>query len=224
MSANPNRSRQNARKRGHDDASYISTNAGHHKKQHNQPGVAATMEDATRGAKRKRMDTDIDPNFLDQARISLIDFPSLPAPFIHRYLNHFDLVPAIRPLPITAEVPPPPYTLLNPHQYYVPDSPSRQPSPTPANRPRRNLATRSTSTPTGQIPLPTRAPILADVAELNVVLAKLVENHFRTAYGGGGDGGHSGVNISGREEVDTLAAFMCAVENGQRAPGMARRR
>ncbi|KAL0564702.1 hypothetical protein V5O48_017335, partial [Marasmius crinis-equi] len=112
--------------------------------------------------------------------------------------------------------------------YYVPPSPSRQTSPTPANRPRRNLASRSTSTPTGQIPLPTRAPILADVTELNLVLATLAERHFRTASGGGGgdnyQGGGHGIGISGREEVDTLAAFMCAVENGQRGPGMARRR
>ncbi|EEB96876.1 hypothetical protein MPER_03910, partial [Moniliophthora perniciosa FA553] len=52
--------------------------------------------------------------------------------------------------------------------------------------------------------MPTRAPILADVAELNKVLAEICHRHF-----------HENISISGREEVDTLAAFMCTVENNK---------
>lgn len=40
-----------------------------------------------------------------------------------------------------------------------------------------------------------------DLEELNGVLATMVERHFREE-----------IVVSGREEVDTLAAFMCAVE------------
>ncbi|KAF9258294.1 hypothetical protein L218DRAFT_964661 [Marasmius fiardii PR-910] len=231
MSTNTNRSRQNARKRAHDDASYISTNPSHHKKQQNQPADFVSMNNDSRAAKRKR----IDPSEHDHAGlqerggISLIDFPSLPSPFIHRYLNHFDLVPTIRPIPTSAEDPPPPYTFLNPHHYIHPPSrPGSPTSATPANRPRRTVASRSASTPTGQIPIPARTPILADVAELHAVLATLAERHFKSMYtGGSGMGGgieSIGMGISGREEVDTLAAFMCAVENGQRGPGIPRRR
>ena len=46
-----------------------------------------------------------------------------------------------------------------------------------------------------------RVPILADVDELHTVLAAIAEKHFREM-----------TSISGREEVDTLASFMCAVE------------
>ncbi|KAG7100096.1 hypothetical protein E1B28_001876 [Marasmius oreades] len=222
MSVIPNRSRHNARKRVHDDASYISTNPNHLKRQSgmdNDPTI--------RPAKRKRLVTS-DVGLQERGGISLIDFPSLPSPFIHHYLNHFDLVPIIRPIPTTAEPPPPPYTFLNPHQYIhpPPPPPSRPDSPsssaTLANRPRRTVLSRSTSTPTAQIPIPipTRTPILADVAELHAVLATLAGRHFRSMFTGAGDA----MGISGREEVDTLAAFMCAVENGQRGPGIPRRR
>ncbi|KAF9258280.1 hypothetical protein L218DRAFT_826259, partial [Marasmius fiardii PR-910] len=110
-----------------------------------------------------------------------IDFPSRPSPFIHRYLNHFDLVPTIRPIPTSAEDPPPPYTFLNPHHYIHPPSrPGSPTSATPVNRPRRTVASRSASTLTGQIPISARTSILADVAELHGVLATLAERHFKS--------------------------------------------
>jgi len=40
-----------------------------------------------------------------------------------------------------------------------------------------------------------------DVQEVHVVLAGIAEKHFREV-----------LTINGREEVETLAAFMCAVE------------
>jgi hypothetical protein len=52
--------------------------------------------------------------------------------------------------------------------------------------------------------IPYRTPALADISELQGVLAKMVEKHFREQ-----------VSINGREEVDTLASFMCAVEKAK---------
>lgn len=45
---------------------------------------------------------------------------------------------------------------------------------------------------------------MADIEELHGVLASIVERHFRET-----------TPINGREEVDTLAAFMCAVEKSK---------
>jgi hypothetical protein len=42
------------------------------------------------------------------------------------------------------------------------------------------------------------------VEELHIVLAGIAERHFRDILA-----------ISGREEVDTLASFMCAVERAK---------
>ncbi|KAG7100101.1 hypothetical protein E1B28_001881 [Marasmius oreades] len=228
MSANTNRARQNPRKRAHDDASYISTNPNQiHKKQQNQTSGVVSMDSEPRAAKRKRMVTSqTDLSGLQQrGGSSLIDFTSFPSPFIHHYLNHFDLVPLIRPIPTSTEHPPPPYTLLNPHQYQYPYQYQYQ-NPYQHIHPPSSRLSRSTAS--AQIPIPTRTPILADVAELHGVLATLVERHFiNSMYTGGGGGGggvgdDSSKGISGREEVDTLVAFMCAVENGQRGPGMPR--
>jgi len=49
-----------------------------------------------------------------------------------------------------------------------------------------------------------RTPILADVGELHGTIAGIVERHFREL-----------TSINGREEVDTLASFMCAVEKAK---------
>ncbi|KAJ7579276.1 hypothetical protein C8J56DRAFT_1170000 [Mycena floridula] len=48
-----------------------------------------------------------------------------------------------------------------------------------------------------------QTPIGADIDELHLVLASIAERHFRD------------MTITGREEVDTLASFMCAVEKGK---------
>jgi hypothetical protein len=45
---------------------------------------------------------------------------------------------------------------------------------------------------------------LADVDEVQVVLASIVEKHFREMP-----------PINGRDEVDTLASFMCAIEKSK---------
>ncbi len=52
--------------------------------------------------------------------------------------------------------------------------------------------------------MPTRMPIRADMDELHSVLASIADKHFREI-----------LSINGREEVDTLASFMCAVEKAK---------
>ncbi|ESK98120.1 hypothetical protein Moror_366 [Moniliophthora roreri MCA 2997] len=210
QSSQSSRSRANPRKRIHDDASYIGNS-----------GSASTGEPRL---KRKRVEPIAVPLEAD-TRITYVclecyyccvkkstdekaqvDFNSLPLSFIHKYLTLYDLIPPIRPLPMTAEDPPIPLSLLDPRAH------SRQPSPpapqvTPANRPKRDLTKEPERRRSSRLlddPMPTRAPILADVAELNKVLAEICHRHF-----------HENISISGREEVDTLAAFMCTVENNK---------
>jgi hypothetical protein len=49
-----------------------------------------------------------------------------------------------------------------------------------------------------------RVPVLADVDEVHKILAGMAERHFQE---------HS--VVSGREEVDILAAFMCKIKKGR---------
>lgn len=74
-----------------------------------------------------------------------------------------------------------------------------------------------------------RPPILNDVKELNAVLSVLAERHFvgdiaLQGYGASGMGtgilGASGSTWGVREEVDTLAAFMCTVEKHKSAAAL----
>lgn len=125
---------------------------------------------------------------------------------LYRYLTQFDLVPAVYPSPLQAHDPPPPASLDNPQQQA-----SRAPSPpatTPANRPRRESkpeqSSRRRSSRLVEEEMGSRAPILADLDELHGVLAGIAERHFREL-----------ASINGREEVDTLASFMCAVEKAK---------
>ena len=56
--------------------------------------------------------------------------------------------------------------------------------------------------------MPTRMPVRADIDELHSVLAGMADRHFREILA-----------INGREEVDTLASFMCAVEKSKGGRG-----
>ncbi|KDR85216.1 hypothetical protein GALMADRAFT_233931 [Galerina marginata CBS 339.88] len=124
---------------------------------------------------------------------------------LHRYMIQFDILPGVYPSPLSPEDPPAPSTLADPERQQ-----SRAPSPpalTPANRPRRDpkeaQTRRRSSRLLEEVPR-TRVPVLADIAELQGVLATIVERHFREM-----------TSINSREEVDTLAAFMCAVEKSK---------
>lgn len=68
----------------------------------------------------------------------------------------------------------------------------------PGNRSRRRRSSRLADDESG------RTAVLADVDEVHMVLAGIAERHFRET-----------LSISGREEVDTLASFMCAVEKAK---------
>lgn len=133
-----------------------------------------------------------------------VEFVKMPTAVLYRYLTQYDLVPSINPSPLSAEDPPPPSSLDNPFR-----QPSRAPSlppTTPANRPRRELKeqNRRRSSRLVEDETRSRTPILADVDELHGVLAGIAERHFRELS-----------SINGREEVDTLASFMCAVEKAK---------
>ncbi|KIK66170.1 hypothetical protein GYMLUDRAFT_70381 [Collybiopsis luxurians FD-317 M1] len=200
-----NRSRYQNRKKVNEDASYVgpasSSSAGVKRQAQDR------LDDSSRVKRKKVEPVPLVQNKVLEVehRISMVDFVKMPSPFIHRYLHTFDLIPSIRPLPISANEPQPPYS-LGPGYH----QPSRPPSPTavtPANRPRRDPnakdpARRRSSRLSEEEIFYQRTPILADVHDLHIVLAGVAEKHFREM-----------APITGREEVDTLAAFMCAIEN-----------
>jgi hypothetical protein len=133
-----------------------------------------------------------------------VEFSKLSTASLQRYLTQYDIVPKVYPSPLSPEDPPAPTSLADPAMQH-----QRPPSPlmlTPANRPRRDREAhnRRRSSRLVEEEARQRTPILCDVAELHGVLATIVERHFREA-----------IAINGREEVDTLAAFMCAVEKSK---------
>jgi hypothetical protein len=130
-----------------------------------------------------------------------MDFSTLPVDALHRYLAQYDLIPAVHPSPLSAHDPPPPSSLLlvlEPGR-----SSSRATSPlavsTPANRPRRESREqgRRRSSRLLEEEGRTRTPVLADVAEVQNVLACIAQRHFESQV---------------VKEVDSLASFMCAVK------------
>jgi Sin3 binding region of histone deacetylase complex subunit SAP30 len=137
-----------------------------------------------------------------------MDFSTLPADALHRYLAQYDLIPAVHPSPLSAHDPPPPPSLLLERGR----SSSRAASPlavsTPANRPRRESREQGRRRSSrlleeeGRI----RTPVLADVAEVQNVLASIAQRHFESQV---------------VKEVDSLASFMCAIKGrGEWVPGL----
>ncbi|KAJ3721413.1 hypothetical protein DFJ43DRAFT_683967 [Lentinula guzmanii] len=207
------RSRNQNRKKVNEDASYVGPAVP------SAAGIKRQAADRAEGdfsrAKRKKVEAVpvVQSKLDNDNKISLVDFAKMPSPFVYRYLSTFDLIPIIRPLPSTADEPPPPYSLSS----NFPQS-SRAPSPipvtTPANRPRRELhpkdqSRRRSPRLSEEDGIFQRTPILADVHDLHLVLAGIAENHFREM-----------APINGREEVDTLAAFMFAVGDKTRGGRM----
>jgi hypothetical protein len=119
-----------------------------------------------------------------------MDFSTLPVDALHRYLVQYDLIPAVHPSPLSVHDPPPPPSLLGPTR-----GSSRGVSPpavtTPANRPGRRRSSRLLEEE-GRA----RTPVLADIAEVQTVLAGIAQRHFEGQV---------------VKEVDCLASFMCAV-------------
>ncbi|RDB28611.1 hypothetical protein Hypma_015054 [Hypsizygus marmoreus] len=209
--ATGSRSRPQARRKPNDDASYFG------------PPVASTgtkrqaadKADGEPRGKRKRVEplnTTSSLNRRDvvepEPKASLVEFVKMPTPVLYRYLNQYDIVPLVYPSPLTAEEPAPPSALEHPFRH-SPRAPSPPPM-TPANRPHRNPKEQSRRRSSRLLEEETRSrtPILADIDEMHTVLAGIVERHFRETS-----------SISGREEVDTLASFMCAVEKAKGGRG-----
>src|SRR6266404_43616 len=128
-----------------------------------------------------------------------MDFTTLPMDALYRYLVHYDLIPMVHPSPLTLHDPPPPPSLLEPSTR----SSSRGVSPpvllsTPANRPRRESREQSRRRSSRLLEeVRMRTPVLADVGEVQSVLASIAQRHFESQV---------------VKEVDSLASFMCAVK------------
>ena len=223
------RSRTQSRKKVNDDAAYFGPPAS-------GASASATKRQAPDKAegeprvKRKRVETShiITPkrdNMESEPRKSLVsglflstscsgfrrdvlfqvEFQKMPTQILYRYMAQFDIVPSVYPSPLSPEDPPAPSSLVDSqHQESRPPSP---PILTPANRPRRDAKDsqgRRRSSRLLEEDTRNRTPILADVDEVHNVLASIVGRHFKEL-----------TSINGREEVDTLAAFMCAVEKSK---------
>jgi len=228
------RSRTQARKKANDDAPYFgppSSNAGpsslkrqaadkvdgepRMKRKRTEPAnstMANGKKDPVESEPRKSLVRVFTSYVADNKADShlQVEFQKMPTSMLHRYMVQFDIVPRMYPSPLSIEDPPAPSFLADPELQHA-----RAPSPpalTPANRPRRDpkeSQTRRRSSRLLEEEPRTRVPILADVAELHNVLASIVEQHFREV-----------TTINGREEVDTLAAFMCAVEKSKGGKNM----
>ncbi|KAM6498309.1 hypothetical protein JOM56_006257 [Amanita muscaria] len=203
------RSRPLPRRKPNDDAAYTGPSAATLAASGGGQGVKRpASERAEQDSRHKRKKVDVTLNGqsrstvdqLSEARMSLVEFNKLSMSELYRYLIQFNIIPMIRPSPLLVDDPPPPVALANPIRISA-----REMSPgavvMSANRPRRELRTRSSrliDEDTG------RTAVLADIEEVHNVIAGIVERHFRET-----------LTISGREEVDTLASFMCAVERAK---------
>ncbi|EKM83678.1 hypothetical protein AGABI1DRAFT_110318 [Agaricus bisporus var. burnettii JB137-S8] len=202
------RSRHQTRKKPNDDAAYMappSATAGTKRQ-------ATDKADGEPRVKRKRVDPITatasgtgKKDGEEQRRSSMVEFSKMPLSFLHSYMTQYDIVPDVWPSPLTAEDPPPPISLFHPHRH-SPRVLSPPAHTTPANRPRRESKeqSRRRSSRLLEEENRSRTPILADVDEVQTVLACIVERHFREMP-----------PINGRDEVDTLASFMCAIEKSK---------
>ncbi|KAI1790464.1 hypothetical protein LXA43DRAFT_890877 [Ganoderma leucocontextum] len=143
-----------------------------------------------------------------EEKASLVDFTALPIDALHRYLACFDLIPDVDPSPLSAEDPGPPSSLLKqkshlpPHGHVLRRTSTASPGPgglSTGHRARRDPGgnRRRSSRLVEEERIPAPPPVYGDIAEVNGVLAGIAERHFRE------------VEV---REVDTLAAFMCAVK------------
>lgn len=153
-----------------------------------------------------------------------VDFTTLSREAVHQYLVHFDIAPVLYPSPISALGPPPPEALLD----LQPGQPIKFPSPMvtgaiPAdhnaqpqhhqlsnpNRPTlqqqdhsifsvKNYRSVDDDEDSAGPSSSQRTATLADIADLDVVLARLAERHFRD---------------ESVHELDTLATFLALVKN-----------
>jgi hypothetical protein len=156
-----------------------------------------------------------------------VDFTTLPREVIHQYLVQFDITPMLHPSPISASSPPPPGALLDPQHA----QPIKFPSPTAmgtttadhnAPQQQHQQINPNRQTPQHDNSIFTarhyrsvdddddlagsshRTATLADIADLDLVLARLAERHFRD---------------ESVHELDTLATFLALVKNSANGKG-----
>lgn len=225
--ATGSRSRTQARKKLNDDAAYMappSASAGTKrqaadkadgeprvKRKRVEPVTATASSNGKKDAEEQQRSSmashsgipDVKP--LTHCLAPQVEFSKMPLSVLYCYMTQYDIVPDVRPSPLTAEDPPSPISLANPHRH-SPRAFSPPAQTTPANRPRRESKeqSRRRSSRLLEEESRSRTPILADADEIQSVLAGIVEKHFKEMP-----------PISGRDEVDTLASFMCAIEKSR---------
>ncbi|TFK30657.1 hypothetical protein FA15DRAFT_662676 [Coprinopsis marcescibilis] len=205
------RARTQSRKKANDDASYFGPSTSLSATTATKRQAADKLDGEPRVKRKRAEPAPVQPAAKKdgpelEPRLSLVEFNKMSVQVLYKYMTQFDIIPPVYPSPLTAEDPPYP-ALLADSQRQPSRSPSPPPTTTPANRPRREPSQsqqRRRSSRLVDEDLPYRTPVLADIADLPNVLATVVERHFREM-----------VSINGREEVDTLAAFMCAVEKAK---------
>jgi hypothetical protein len=121
---------------------------------------------------------------------------------VSAYLTKFELVPPIRPSPLSTSNPPLPSYLVNPPANARPPTPPPVTSMTPANRPRRDAgnANRRRSTRLAEEEAgwkDMRPPILPDLADSEKALAMVAQRHFEK---------------QSVRETDVVTAFVYAVK------------
>lgn len=175
--------------------------------------LRASCEEASaslmlRSARSQHLASAISPT--DTSHLRQVDFATLPTDALHRYLACFDLIPDLDPSPLSAEDPGPPSSLLKPkshiplHGHALRRTSTASPGPVGGGSASHHRARREpggnrrrSSRLVEEERIPAPPPVHGDVAEVNRVLAGIAERHFRE------------VEV---REVDTLAAFMCAVK------------
>ncbi|KAF8912883.1 hypothetical protein CPB84DRAFT_1759770 [Gymnopilus junonius] len=184
------RLRTQARKKVNDDAAYFGPPASTGMKRQ-----AADKAEGEPRVKRKRVETNQVASTSGkkdaaepEPRKSLVEFQKMSTSMLHRYLMQYSIVPRVYPSPLSPEDPPAPSSLADPERQTP-----RPPSPPAEAQIRRRSSRLLEEEP------PTRVPILADIVEVH-------GRHFREV-----------TSVNSRDEVDTLASFMCAVEKSKGA-------
>ncbi|TFY53335.1 hypothetical protein EVG20_g10163 [Dentipellis fragilis] len=202
------RPRGQPRRKQNDDAAYAGPSSAGAKR------LAAESVDGDGRAKRKRVDALLPPTSMHthahtvrvdgETKPPMVDFSTLPSDALHRYLIHYELMPQVFPSPLTVHDPSPPSMLLQLYRSTL-HAPSPPRAVTPANRPRRESREQSRRRSSRALEeTQVRTPILADVREVDGMLATIAQRHFEEHV---------------VKEVDTLALFMCAVKAKEHLPG-----
>ncbi|KAF9785901.1 hypothetical protein BJ322DRAFT_1020077 [Thelephora terrestris] len=221
----PPQSSTSRRKPKDDDAAYIGASGS--KRPRDSVDKMSAVPDGRR-AKRKKVQSVTQE--LAALPPSLVDFTTLPREVVQQYLVQFDITPVLHPSPISAMSPPPPETLLGPQpgrpirfpsptatvamledddgqQHHQITNTNVRPSPQQRQPDRSMFSVKHHCSPDDEDDVAGsssfhRTVTLADIADLDIVLARLAERHFREGP---------------VHEMDTLATFLALVKNSANA-------